>query len=490
MRRLVAAACALAAASAGAATDDALRADFLRLVQRVERLERENQQLRERLEHAPAPAAAPEPARAAAATERRLQALEAAQAETDKALASDRLSEREPELVTRLKAVEFQTLEMRKQAQQIEALEGVTVGASLVGVVQRVNAAGAANGQAHTRPNYRADVSVSLPGGSLGDIDGRLFAHFRLGQGAGVATRDAFAGLNGTAFQGPGTDSDATATLAQAWYQLTVPLPRGGLRNHSKAQLELNIGKMDPFVFFDQNAAADDESTRFINSVFVHNPLLDAGGDIGADDHGFAPGVRMAYVAQPERALRWGASLGVFAAGPGAGFADSMGQPLVIGQLEFSGKPLVGLAGNYRLYAWRNGQATDADGSSAHHTGVGLSLDQRVGDDWTVFGRYGHQVSGHPRFDRALTLGLESNGSDWGRGADGVGLGLGWLRSAAPYRAASGADAGELVAELYYRWQLNNRVQVSPDFQWIGRPAGQSSAPAIRSLGLRMKVAL
>jgi hypothetical protein len=77
--------------------------------------------------------------------------------------------------------------------------------------------------------------------------------------------------------------------LAQAWYQATIPLPLGGFKPASKQSLEVTVGKMDPFVFFDQNAAAGDEARQFLNSVFVHNPLLDAGGDIGVDANGFAP---------------------------------------------------------------------------------------------------------------------------------------------------------------------------------------------------------
>jgi len=85
----------------------------------------------------------------------RIEKLEARNRELEKALESDRLSEKEPELVMRLKAVEFQTLSMQKQARQIEALEGITVGASLTGVVQKVNRNGAASA---TRAPARARI--------------------------------------------------------------------------------------------------------------------------------------------------------------------------------------------------------------------------------------------------------------------------------------------------------------------------------------------
>jgi len=70
----------------------------------------------------------------------RVEALEKQSKELEKSLASERLSEKEPELATRLKAVEFQTLSMQKQARQIEALEGVTVGVTSLDL--EVNQAG------------------------------------------------------------------------------------------------------------------------------------------------------------------------------------------------------------------------------------------------------------------------------------------------------------------------------------------------------------
>jgi high affinity Mn2+ porin len=78
--------------------------------------------------------------------------------------------------------------------------------------------------------------------------------------------------------------------LGQAWYQAAIPLPFGGFKPTSRETLELTFGKMDIFGFFDQNTAAGDETTQFLNSVFVHNPLLDAGGEVGVDANGFQPG--------------------------------------------------------------------------------------------------------------------------------------------------------------------------------------------------------
>jgi hypothetical protein len=434
----------------------------------------------------------------------RVEALERQNRDMEKALTSERLSEQEPEMITRLKAVEFQTLSMQKQARQIEALEGITVGASLTGVMQQANAAGTASGSRESRANYRGDISVTLPGGEMGDTEGRIFAHLRFGQGNGVGLRPTFSSTaNTTAFEVGATPADDSfGILAQAWYQLKVPLSDGGLKANAREHLHLTVGKIDPFVFFDQNAAADDESVRFLNNAFVHNPLLDSGGDVGADAYGFAPGAIVQYVNERQKGAEWGLSLGVFGSGPGANFTGSLGSPLVIAQAETAAR-INYLPGNYRAYLWQNGRGIGYDGTERHHAGFGISADQRVADDLTLFGRYGHQLKGQVRFDRALTIGAEYRGTDWGRAADALGLAAGALRTSADFRRDSATvdadgdgrpDFGYAAAgwerhlELYYRHRLNSHVELSPDVQLIQRPAADGSAKSIKVLGLRMKV--
>jgi high affinity Mn2+ porin len=264
---LVAGAVLAHAAALATPAEEQLRKDMAALMQRVERLEKDNRALRGRVEgQATAPKGWNAP------VEQRVQALEQSRETTERALASERLSENEPEMATRLKAVEFQMQGLQKQARQIEALEGISASASLTGVVQGVNDGGAVDQKGHSRASYRGDLSVALPGGSMGDIDGKIFTHLRFGQGTGVALRPTYtSAVNSTAFETSAGPDDSFAILAQAWYQLDIPLPRGGYRPHSRERIELNVGKMDPFLFFDQNAIADDETVRFLNNAFVHN---------------------------------------------------------------------------------------------------------------------------------------------------------------------------------------------------------------------------
>jgi hypothetical protein len=440
---------------------------------------------------------------------KRIEQLERKDRELEEALSTERVSEKEPELVTRLKDVEFRTLAMQKQARTIEALEGVTAGVSFTTVAQHVNGSATTDAGSESQWNYRADVSVTLPGGTFGNTEGSIFAHFRMGQGDGL-TRilPAYSGVNATGFhvQGVRPEDDATVLLAQAWYQFDMPLPLGGFKPASRESLTFNFGKMDPFLFFDQNAIADDETTRFLNTAFVHNPLLDAGGDVGVDAFGFTPGLRLAYANRTSKPITWGASLAAFGAGSGAQFSNSFEKPFVIAQLETAQKFFGGLDGNYRLYGWQNGQATpyanELDATTEKHAGWGLSLDQRIGDAMTIFARYGQETQGQVRFDRAVTLGAEFGGDYWDRAADAIGVAYGELRSSdefrrdAPTLDADGdgnADFGyapgraERMVELYYRMRINPQFEISPDFQLIRDPGANNSAADVKVYGLRVQ---
>lgn len=439
----------------------------------------------------------------------RVERLEQRNAELERSLGTDILSENEPELATRLKAVEKDALDMKKAAGKIDALDGLAVEANLTTVVQHPEGLPWGTTDGHSQLNYRADVTVELPLDPIGNVEQKLFAHFRLGQGLGLntplANLGAFASApNAIAFRASGAaPDDSVAILGQAWYQAHIPLPLGGFAPESKQALELTFGKMDFFGFFDQNALADDESRQFLNSAFIHNPLLDAGGEVGADANGFQPGMIASYVNTSEGAEPWRLSLGVFGTGQGANYQRFFSSPLIIAQAETELK-FNGLAGNYRFYAWHNGQAPELSGGIARHKGWGLSVDQRVSESAALFGRYGHLTSGQASFDRALAMGAEINGSAWSRSGDAIGVAAGWLRASNGYRSLGGSGdikgdgtgiftfapgGAEKVAEIYYRYRITDQFELSPDFQYIWNTGANPGADDVRILGLRARLA-
>lgn len=414
------------------------------------------------------------------------------------------------EMAERVEDIENRIVRLNKPRKVESALEGITAGASLTMVAQRA-LKGTATGKDESQLNYRADIEVEVPGDALGKLasfgDSKFFAHFRAGQGEGFGSLNpTLTGTaNSTTFQLANGD-DSAAILAQAWYQLGIPLSES--QSGRLGRVEATFGKMDMFGFFDTNEIADDESEGFLNNVFVHNPLLDSGGDIGADGYGFAPGLHLAYINDINSVNHWTFSLGLFGAGPGASFSKSFNRPFVIGQAEYTGRVLRGLPGTYRLYAWNNGQAipfaNEFDSSTERHSGFGLSFDQQVARHLTLFTRYGQSTKGQVKFDKAFTVGGQLGGYTWGRQHDRIGLAFGWLNPSSEFKAAAptldaDADASldfgftptgaEKQAELFYAWQVNDNFQLTPSLQWIGRPGGDGSADDIVVLGLRAKAA-
>ncbi|MDR2688335.1 MAG: carbohydrate porin [Azoarcus sp.] len=479
----------LAASDGPASTPDA--AVFQQLLERMERLEARNAQL-----------------------EREVRELRQEREAVDKSLASTRLSSNEPELTTRLKAVEQDVVALKHPAKLAEKLDGIAVDAALATVWQR--ASGLPHGADHgDHFNYRADLSVEVPLDALGNIEHKLFAHVRAGQGQGLNETFGYLGHfnvpNATAFAVSGADpNDSVTLLGQAWYQAAIPLPLGGFRDRSRQTLELTFGKMDIFGFFDQNEAASDEGSQFINGLFVHNPLLDVGGEVGVDANGFQPGLVASYVNENNGSEPWRLSFGVFGAGDTASnYQDTADSPLVIAQFDKTFKFFDGRTGNYRAYAWtrRDVPRFDDEVTSSRHTGFGLSVDQQVGNGLILFGRYGQLLRGKLPFDRAITLGTQINGAYWGRAADAAGIATSWLRASGSYRRAGGeayysaasVEAGtadvtfrpsgaERVTELYYRYQLTPQFSLSPDLQWIQRGGANADADTVTVFGLRANI--
>jgi high affinity Mn2+ porin len=126
-----------------------------------------------------------------------------------------------------------------------------------------------------------------------------------------------------------------------------------------------------------------------------------------------------------------------------------------------------------------------------------------VTDDLTLFGRYGHQLKGKVRFDRALTVGAELAGTPWGRSADSIGLAFGSLRTSATSAAtrhrrcgrrrpcpisASRPEGIEKLTELYYRFKLNSNIELSPELPVDPHPGGNAAATTVKVFGLRAKL--
>lgn len=398
-------------------------------------------------------------------------------------------------LNNRVAGVEAAVNELQQPSPLEQAFKGVSVGASFVGVGQNMSGPTPAAGQSESQLNYRADLEVEMPLGEFhdGETTGVLFTHFRMGQGSGVNTNvsSLTGAVNSTAFQLSGAQADnSTGLLAQMWYQLGSNM-NASPSGDSFDRLEVTVGKIDPFVFFDNNAIADDESEGFLNNVFVHNAQLDSGGDVGADEYGFSPGVVAAYVFDANNSNQWQASFGLFGAGNGATFNNSLRDPFSIVQLQYDGKALGGLPGTYQLYAWNNPQAENAFTAAAEaHNGLGISFSQQLNGMATAFSRIGLQTKGNVNFDANVTGGLEFAGSTWGRAQDRLGVAVGALFASDEYKAANpNAGDEEINTEVFYTYQINDHLHVSPHLIYVNKPGARDDQEDVTVLGVRTKAA-
>ena len=150
--------------------------------------------------------------------------------------------------------------------------------------------------------------------------------------------------------------------------------------------------------------------------------------------------------------------------------------------------------GNYRIYYWQNGRATNLADVEEKHTAFGISIDQKVDDYITLSARYGQQIDGQARFDKTLTLAADFGGSYWSRGGDAIGISFGCLTLSDDYKTASNdlvafnASGNEQIAEIYYRYRINSQIDISPNIQYISQPGGNQDASAMTALGIRAQL--
>lgn len=273
-----------------------------------------------------------------------------------------------------------------------------------------------------------------------------LFIHIETGEGDGTNTRfPSWAVPNYDPYNTNSPDvGHQDVTVSQAFYE---GLFFSGL-------LTLDIGKMDIHSLTDENNLAGDETTQFMSGLFSRltgtlYPELDSY---------YAPGVRMLLV--PTDFLEFSLVL-----------ANSKNESVGTrgyhaAQLNL--KPAIGgLEGNYRFYFIRDLRPYTkiSDGSSDINTGLGVSFDQMLGDNFGLFFRFGTQPDdiAENEVTSSYSGGLMLMGGLWGNADDSLGLGYGTIIKNSKIATTYSGD--QQVVELFYHWQVAERIALSPDIQ-------------------------
>jgi len=377
------------------------------------------------------------------------------------------------------KSPEGQTEEkkLRKEvAAVVEALKGIEFGFSATGVVQ--GSIGNHKNQGIPSDRERADrvdgsLSADLEISKQIGKHGRATAIISAAYGDGLDPRiPSWWGINGDA------EDENRVYLKELWYEHKL----------FNEKLTFTIGKLDLTSYFDTNAVANCENTQFLSPGFVNSAAVEF-----PDDNG--PGVHITFAPTELFDISFGW-------GQGEEDWDELGhRSLFIGEAGLH--PRFGeLQGNYRLYGWFKQHHVDEDVVSwddrgrgvfdnRNGWGLGLSLDQAVTPQITLFARAGYQDERVYEFAWAWSLGAEVKGNYWGREADALGIAYGMGMISDDYKAFQRFSGepwfrkNESHLELYYRFQLNDHIAISPDLQVLWNAQGDARFGPVTVIGIR-----
>ncbi len=268
-----------------------------------------------------------------------------------------------------------------------------------------------------------------------------------------------------TAYNNTGGAKQQGLTVSQAYYEAML---MDGL-------VMVQLGRMDCHAMFDQNEFAGSETSQFIGGPFVRTPGA-LYPEFGMSGQYYANGVMLMLM--PNDLF----DITLMAAN---GESEKTGKGGHIGG-QLNVKPVLnGQPGNYRFYVlqdYRN-HADIATGQMKAATAYGISFDQVLADDIGLFIRWAQQdkklqivdstgaATGIDPLENIMSAGFQFGGALWGREADAVGIGYATGKLKPDVKTALEASLGgslsgdQAMAEVYYRWQVTDKVGVSPDIQ-------------------------
>lgn len=374
--------------------------------------------------------------------------------------------------------VDYRSARIKALDQKVGAF---TIGGDLTFFMQGFTS----NRDSKTDGSFSGDLFLTIPAGPYGNV----FLRGDVGEGKGIA------GSLPPTYSGPNADlefNEPKFTLAEAWYRTSFPIP-----DVKDQRIELTLGKLDPTAIFDANAVANSETSQFVADLFVNNLALEFAGD----DNGYGPGAALGYrfTSPYQKGLEVWGRVGLFEgdrSGEGT-FSRVFDNPFVIAELDIA-TSYYGLGGNYRIYGWKNQNKhtawDDPADNDKSNQGFGLSVDQKVSDDVTLFARYGMQDEEVSKFDHVFTVGGQIVGNAWKRANDVVGVAYGLSRTSGKYKDNSLAVDGynargdEHYLEAYYKYWANKNLSISPDIQYIMNPGGNKDEDDIFLFGVRMQL--
>jgi len=131
------------------------------------------------------------------------------------------------------------------------------------------------------------------------------------------------------------------------------------------------------------------------------------------------------------------------------------------------------------VMAWHVDDREDAGIESAH--GFTLGANRTWRQRWMAWVRGGWSDGAAPIYNETLSIGFGGLLREW---SDVFGIGLNWGD------APDDSLREQWTAEMFYRLQLSQNLQLTPSLQWLGDPALNEPTDSILVLGLRMRLTL
>jgi porin len=254
------------------------------------------------------------------------------------------------------------------------------------------------------------------------------------------------------------TYSDAGAVLTNLYWRQHFAGGRGGFV----------VGQVDPYDYVNVNSLSS-PWTAFTNLAFEQQPTLPA------------PPQGLGAAARWRLDENWQVL---------AGFADANADPSepwesakdFFDEFETFKHVAIGWAPDWasrydetlQLTIWQIDERTEAgveDGYGAAFTASGRR------DKWRPFLRFGYAKDAGAVLERAVSIGT---GYDARGGKDLAGLGVSWGR-------APDNSRDQYTAEAFYRYDMTDFLQLTPEIQYVVNPANDPATDDILVLGFRLR---
>ena len=252
-------------------------------------------------------------------------------------------------------------------------------------------------------------------------------------------------------------------SLVQLWWQQTF----------AGDALTYRIGKVDQTDFFDVGSLKSAD-LFFSNFAFSENPAF------GQPDPGWGGAVH----------LDWDGDWYLI-----AGVGDANGTRTSIAANDFYDRndyftaaefgltpSIAGLGqGYYQFTLWHtDGRTSGNEPNQPSGKGFSLRLEQEINEDVLTFVTYSRASGGATDVRQLATAGVGITGL-MGNRDDIVGLALAWGQP------EDRLLRNQYVAEMFYRMQITNNLQLTPDVQLIREPSRNRDNDTIGVFGLRLR---